>query len=191
MAKEFILDIGIGEGGDYQDRDGEEVIRIGLNKEMQLLRGCQKSKRAELILSNADVCSQTFLPFRDEVFQRIDIILPHDNLMRSLLAPDHKLWQEIARVLSSDGGFKIVVESPKPYQELWTSDDSYIKITDPELKITEAANMSGLFLCIVKQMTPAEFKALGTFYSTRISSLFEQKVYDYDFFKIGAIKRPS
>ena len=110
--KERILDLGIGEGGEYLLRDCPETNRVGVDKNFNILAHLfpesYKEKVTLLLVANAE----SNLPFADEVFDKVQISFPNDELLLGLCSSDFSLWAELNRVLKKDGSVDIYIDVP-------------------------------------------------------------------------------
>ena len=104
-----VLDIGAGGCGDYVKKDSPETLRVGLDQEHPISKA--ERQRYGVSRVTADASGEVYLPFKQNSFQHIDIILPFGTLLFGLCSSDF-LWEEMHRVLRPEGSIKIINESP-------------------------------------------------------------------------------
>lgn len=158
MSKERVLDIGIGSGGAYIRRNtAQNEQRIGIDIDRRSL----SSLRREYPDVVPVVASAEHLPFGDNTFSRIEIVLPFEQLMIPGLQNDHfalleQHKKEIAQT-HPDGWYPEFHRVLMPHGELVVFGDLW---TDPE----QVQKTSQRFFDIeqAKRLTIAEFGTLGT-----------------------------
>jgi hypothetical protein len=97
------------------------------------------------------------IPFANESFSKVMSTFPDGSLIRSLTGEkETKVWDEIGRVLTSDGIFEVVTE--ENYVNPQTGE---IAVASAPQKIQEAAKKSG-FVADVKRLTRNDLKELET-----------------------------
>jgi hypothetical protein len=85
MTKEYVLDIGIGEGGEYLLKDRENIQRFGIDTGIWDLFHLGRDYPS-VIPVQADA---ERLPFRTDAFSQIEITLPEKTLLLPGLEIDH------------------------------------------------------------------------------------------------------
>lgn len=111
MSKsELILDVGIGSGGDYLKLDLPPMLRVGLDVDTEALVDLRlRYPRVNLIRADA-VCFEG-LPFTDNVFDKVGVILPFDTLLHGLCSNNLATWDEFYRVLKPGGKVEIITDT--------------------------------------------------------------------------------
>ena len=112
MERKFILDLGIGSGGDYIRDDPANITRIGLDKNIHALSSLIKKYQVEALNYDAEVSPHRGLPFKDGQFTHVDSFFPYTELLYSLISDDHSLWQELYRIIVPNGTLSVVLEVP-------------------------------------------------------------------------------
>lgn len=158
MPQERILDIGIGSGGAYIAKNialHEQRIGIDINS-LSLLRLKTNYPDVTPILANA-----AHLPFKNNVFSRIEIVFPYGELMVPGLQNDHfALLEKHRRIYTQNyphGWYPEFQRVLLPQRELIVYGDLSV---DP-LQVQKTSQ--GFFTVeTVHNLTVEEFAALGT-----------------------------
>lgn len=158
MAKEVVLDIGIGEGGTYLDvvQDNDE-LHIGLDTTLWTMRVLtevyQQVPPVQATAAN--------LPFPNQTIDRITVMLPSGNLAVPGLQAYHEayvandsqrngshlaqgFYPELSRVLKKDGTITIV-------GDYWVDPDAIRNQADMYFTPVQ-----------IRRLSPDEFMAYGT-----------------------------
>lgn len=171
MAKEKILDIGIGKGGDYMYR--AKAIRIGLDIDVYALLLFQNNQSTALCQGDAEVSEHKSLPFKSESFSHVDIILPHDYLLFALTQSDANLWNELHRVTNRKANVTVIVDVPLMGQQGIHVHKRPIIISMPQIRIVDSAIQASFKLSNMKQMTVIDMQKLGTEFSALLAQDME------------------
>lgn len=104
----IILDLGIGQGGEYISKDPSNTIRFGLDLQIHQSLLYQKRRLNNLIVLNGTAQQ---LPLRDETIDEIQIYFPYTTLLSpGLQSPDNPQatwYKEFSRVLKTGGKLTI------------------------------------------------------------------------------------
>jgi ubiquinone/menaquinone biosynthesis C-methylase UbiE len=158
MSKERILDIGIGSGGAYVTKNtAQDEQRVGIDVEREALAGLRITYPDILpVLASAEA-----LPFKENTFSRLEIVLPFGYLMIPGLQKDHFALNDEYRMLYAkiqpDGWYSEFQRVLQPQGKLVIFGDIWV---DPE-KVRETSKKF-FSLEHVHKMTVAEFRSLGT-----------------------------
>lgn len=172
--QERILDIGIGDGGNYITNDGNDVLRIGMDNYEYLCEIDNAKKKYRVPLVKGDVKDN--LPFADQSFQKVDILFPLDDLLYNLCFSE-VLWHELGRVMDGSGKIRIITELPQVGLFGLSHNGTDIVLNDHPTVILHTARTCG-FKTERIRLTPDEIKLLGTQYSeSRASKNYPGQVF--------------
>lgn len=158
----YILDLGIGRGGEYIRRDKPNERRIGLDVCPEDLEVARKTYGIETKVANI---GQDGLLFPDGTFKRVDVILPLDELMYLLAAdPSMRLWRELERVLVPDGSVNIIADEQRGGHSYSRPDGTTSVIDFVPGMIFRNALKAG-FRAFADEIEPRDEDELGTGYS--------------------------
>lgn len=158
MCIERILDIGIGSGGAYiKGNTAPNEQRIGIDINRRSMTGIRRNY-PEVVPT---VASAEHLPFADNSFTRIEIVLPFNELMIPGLQKDHfalleKHKHEYAQT-HPDGWYPEYHRVLTQYGQLVIVADLWIDPKQVERTAQRLFNVEQ-----VKLLTVAEFRAFGT-----------------------------
>ncbi len=161
MALERILDIGIGSGGAYiAENTSPHELRIGIDIDRREMLGLQFNYPDVIPV----VTDASRLPFRDDSFSKIEIVLPFGELMIPGLQRDHfallKKHKDIYAQTHPHGWYPEFHRVLLPHGELVMYGDVWV---DP--KQVQRTSSGYFYLEQVQQLTVDEFKELGTTHS--------------------------
>ncbi len=110
MAREIVLDLGIGSGGRYLDSLEGGAILVGLDRKRTKLLRLQKNHPQVLALeADPAQTGEVGFPLGWGVFDQVNILFPYDSLLYGLchLNDAYTHFPEIARVLKPEGSLTI------------------------------------------------------------------------------------
>lgn len=158
MNKECVLDIGIGTGGSYIQNDYlHDIQRVGIDTDELKLKALRHIYPEVVSIKTDALC----LPFKNNSFSKIDIILPAGTLISYLQTDskiknehsaqvDQDIYQEFSRVLKPKSELLILIDHLLHPNIILKSAKKYF--TKQEAKI----------------LPIAEFEKLGTLFSENI-----------------------
>lgn len=157
----YILDLGIGKGGEYIRRDKPNERRIGLDISAKDLEQAKQTYGIEV--RTCDI-NPDRLEFPDNTFKRADIILPFNKLLYLLAAePNLKLWGELNRVLVNNGQINIIADDQK-WGHTYAGPEGTIKMPYPPGMMFQNALKAG-FRSFIDEISLEEGEELGTSYA--------------------------
>ncbi len=185
--KVYYLDIGIGEGGKYIIQDPSFVTRIGVDLQGLYLTSAKTKYGIEPILMDTQVSEERGLPFRDNSFRQIDIILPINSLLYSLAAREQLLWKELHRVLIQNGKVNVIIDNPVAGFQGVELHGEREDIPDPTFNVCMRAKEAG-FAIDVSLLDHEGLDRIGTATSKSLAPFFDQSHTQTLFYNIIATK---
>ncbi len=185
--KIYYLDIGTGSGGKYITQDSPSLTRVGLDLQVFDLVSAKTQYGIEPILIDAQVDELRGLPFRDNSFEQIDIILPINSLLYSLAARGELLWKELHRVLIQNGKINVVIDNPAAGFQGVTLHGEREDIPDPALNVYMRAKEAG-FEVDASLLDHEDLDRIGTATSKRLAPFLDQSHAQTLFYSITATK---
>lgn len=158
--EERILDLGIGRGGNYLQKDPQGTFRVGMDNDLRTLAKLfpdRDRERTHLLLGDTSVD----LPFQDQTFERIQALFPKGELLFGLCSHGGSLWPELHRVLNDEGLIEIFT-SVSAWRTTWTDRGDWFSVVPfPHWRIWWASRRSG-FESKLEKISREEVKNLGT-----------------------------
>lgn len=157
--RERILDLGIGGGGNYLQRDPQGAMSVGMENDKRNLRNLPeiKGKGTNLLLGDASLD----LPFQNQAFKRIKALFPKGKLLLGLCGYDGSLWSELDRVLRNEGEIEVFT-SVAAWGTTWTDrGDGFVVVPLPHWRIWWASRLAG-FESELEGISREEVQKIGT-----------------------------
>src|ERR1700690_76342 len=162
------LDLGIGLGGSYLTKDAKmHVTRIGADVVGDRLQKVKDRYGVRVCLLDANILSSGALPFASEIFDGVDIFMPHNSLLMNLADSTSGLWEELHRILKPTGSIDLVFDvQVMDYTQIRTIriDGALRILTVPQVGIDDAATKAG-FCLETDTLTSRQLKVIGTRFS--------------------------
>ena len=180
MAGEKTLDIGIGAGGTYITQDARhKILRIGLDLNPISLEIARQKYALPLVNADAAVNKTIHLPFKNKSFSKVEIILPHDELLIALTDQNSDFWQEIKRITKKE--VSIILDTDYFGRQGVSTNGKSIVLDHPDKLIADNLRANGFSVSEFREMTSQEVKLLGTQFTKSTASwmqeMVRQKVY--------------
>lgn len=174
MNKEIILDIGIGGGGTYIDKDTPNVLRIGLDTDRWAMWLAQQEHR--VLCLRPDIHSNdTRLPFASKSAASVDIIFPLGELLVAM-TNNSNFWQEVKRITKHQ--ISIFVDTN--YMGAQQAQEGVI-IDHPDRLIGQKLQKNKFKVTEYRELHYDEVASLGTQCATSLAGFMQtirrQKVY--------------
>lgn len=173
MVQERILDIGIGMGGKYIERDTPGVLRVGFDNDdcsQRLL--VDDHPRVTRCLGTAETTKENGLPFATQAFKKIEIYFPINELLWALSSSDSGLWLEMKRILKSGGQIHLVMDESCFHQQGIFVHDKPTVLDYPYYKVFDVAKDAG-FKVNSQQPSSDELREIGTQFSQLMAAELE------------------
>lgn len=167
MTREIILDIGIGEGGCYINRDPVGVLRIGIDSNEYLLKIAKEQFR-DITICVADATKG--IPVQENTVDKIQVLFPTEYLLDSLMK-EKEIWEEFKRVLKTNGQIEITTEFPHG-GGIRSFPDGNGGFGSSRSLIERQSNYSG-FHTTSGHLEPDQAEALGTKFCGLINEITE------------------
>ncbi len=177
-----ILDVGIGFGGSYIQRDSPSVLRVGMDLERGSINQTSRFFDIPCVRANAAVESGEYFPFADGSFDRAQFIFPHGTLLRALTS-EIDIWSELNRILKPSGKVEVVLEAPDSGIQLNVIGGQESLIYEPEERVQSMAQLAN-FTADIDILEKDDIIEYGTIMSAQATFSFWLNV-----FRIEAIKR--
>ena len=165
VMRDILIDIGIGSGGEYLNRDNG-AVRVGFDVRQVDLDVCQKRYgRDSLHLVKHDVLEDG-IPVPDGSAMSVDIFFPY-LLFLGLVNTDG-IWGELGRVLRVGGNVDIFYSTIDNRKRVFVAKDEPVYISSPFRRI-QAAGMVHGFTFAHADFHPRKIDELiGTSFSDKV-----------------------
>ena len=182
MAKEIILDIGIGSGGTYIEKDPPNVLRIGLDKDKWAMWLAKENYNIPCFLPNINSTS-THLPFTDKSITSVEIILPQNSLLLAMTNAQSNFWKEVKRITKRH--VSIVVDTGPGGSQGVEDNKKETIIQDPDELIVQNLQTAGFTVKEFSRLAPDQLADFGTVCSVPLAG-YLQAVFPSKAYKIVA-----
>ncbi len=119
-ARAVILDLGIGKAGSYLSQDEASVMRVGGDIRTKDLSRVRRKYNIPVVKMDAflepwadpksKIPIPRALPFRDAVFDGVEVRFPHDELLQALTTK--ALWADLERIVKEGSSISVIFDVP-------------------------------------------------------------------------------